>query len=426
MNIRLSAYGLFASCVLGAGLAHAVTINDFPLLSASADVYGDCGPSPRCFSSALDLERNTALVGAAGQLSIFKRQPSGDWTFATGLLDPFAPRPRPYYNSSFGAGADEDGNDLAVSAFPDDRPGPEIDLFKRKQGDWVFRQTIVPARTFGQIGSLDFKLSDGTLVVSVLEVPNVGDTAHQFSSRVLIYRQGANGMFRYRQTLTPNSTTSTLPYLINIDGGALAVGSRPDGDQQGKVYLYAQHDSGNRESGWKLQQTLSAPNLDPASLFGSSIALSGKTIAVSAPGVPPQAPSINPGVVYLYHERPTGWVLRHRIGDPITENDPDAEHAFPAAETPFGTVIALSGRRLLVKHLLFTDLEQGTVIVFERHAGQWTPMARIGVLDEETVLVKGSTALVAETSQSVFEANLNIYDLPPLATAESDEEDGDD
>lgn len=424
MNVRIRScfhFGLFLFIVCTmAPIAEATTLDDFPLLSPAGSMYGNCGPSPRCFSAFEDLRGDTAAVDGSGQLSLFVKQASGEWTLDAELLDPFAPLPRPYYNSNFGFRASIDGDVLAVAATPDEKwPSQVIYMFAHRQGVWSLTQTIDVPYSFGTLHLQELKLRDGALVVSQIEFSE--DMTTRIEAKVLVYYAASDGQFHRLPDLNPaGNHNQGTPYRIALEGDTLALAMPADSETPGAVYIYERGEFSHHAPRWHLHQVLQPGQLTAAQGFANGVAISGDTMAISAPGVINPAPAIYPGTVFVYRRHEHHWSLRDRVVDPVTEAAPPDELTPSPSELPFGTMFALSGKRLLVKHLSTVDLGYGSDIVFEYRDGVWVPTARIGEQTIDDTLLSGSTALIAESPLNIFGDFLNIYDLPALQLATQD------
>lgn len=404
---------------------HAATLEDIPLLSPSTNLYGNCGPVPRCFPTADDLEPSTAVIGGSGQVSIFERQAAGSWQLTAELLDPFAPEPRPYYNSNFGYLAAIDGDLLAVAATPPEGPVPVIYIFSRQQAQWSLLQTFYAPSSFGDVYLTQIAIQHDTLVVSKIEYAT--DQSGRTEATVLVFSTGGDGLFQLRHQLDPGANQDPdVAYKIAVGDSTLALAMTATSETPGSVYLYRKTDRADRTdikakapSTWRLQQVLQPRELTAADRFGSAISLSGDTLAVAAPGVVSAPPALYPGAIFIYGQQGHRWKLQSRVIDPVTESVPPDESHSPPAENPFGTMLALSGTRLLVKHISNAYAgEWSSGILFERQQGAWTPVARLSAGETNNIqntLLAGTTALLSESPyDGIFPATPYIYELPAL------------
>lgn len=398
-----------------------------------------CGPVPRCHNSIQDLQNGTALVYGSGQLSIWRRTDAGAWEVEADLLDPFAPEPRPYYNSYFGELAAIDGNVLAVAAEPEART--VVYIFMRRNGVWAYTQTIQVSDENDSIYLSQLKLKNGLLLMSQY---GISDSTDQPAATVQVYEQRRDRSFTLRQTLAP-VPEYTHPYRIDLDDTAnhewvvLAAGA--DEQRAGAVYVYERRERGHAPL--KLRQTIQPEGLTVADEYAAGesfsggaltgVALSGRTLAVSAPGVAAVAPTLYPGAIYMYELRRDGrWHYRERIVDPRTEpayNDPSYDPNADLSTMLFGTVFALSGPRLLAKYRFYNTA--GHAFLFERGVSKWSLTESIGNTDSQAgnlnvtqVLLDGRIALTQETWPE-WSVTVYAYELPelsaPAATLETTE-----
>ncbi len=424
MNIRIKSLLRLEVCsmiffmLLGIAIskADAASLTDFPLLNPSGTLFGDCGPVPKCFAGFADLQGKHALVSASGQLSIFVKQPSGEWTLDAALLDPFAPEPRPFYNSGFGFLASIDGNVLAVAAAPEN--SPLVYMFVHRDGVWSLTQTIHLDGTFGQLFLDALKVDNGTLLISQLEISN--DMVSRSEAKVLVYAADNTGQFNHLQDLNPATDINpSESYRVAIERNTLVLSTSANDQTPGAVFVYEKKEFARPASQWRLHQVIQPDQLKAAANFGDGIAISADRIAISAPGIINPAPTLNPGAIFIYQHHNQRWKLQDKIVDPVTESDTAGDSTPPSAN-PFGTLFALSGRRLLVKHITNGFPGFGSDILFERQNRQWIPTARISEVQIQSTLLSHATALVAETDNGAIAAFLNIYDLPSLHPAVQD------
>lgn len=398
-------------------VASAASLSSYPLIASERQLSADCGPVARCFPTIEDLKDSTALIYGSGQLSIWRRSDAGEWLLEAELLDPFAPEPRPYYNSFFGELAAIDGDVLAVAAEPE--AGPVVYIFTRRNGVWSYVQTIEVEHTNESVYLSQLKLENGLLLMSQLEY-GISQGTEPPAAKVQVYEQRGRGQFRLRQTLAPVAEYGSA-YRIDLDHGRVVLAAGAEEQRAAAVYVYERRSQGRDPL--RLRQIIQPTTLTVADQFAAGVALDGRTLAVSAPGVAPVAPTLYPGAVYVYELRNDRWRYRERIVNPVTEPSTDDPYYDPTVygdAMPFGTVFALSGARLLIKHTNYPS-GAGDDILFERGESGWRPTARIGEwrdgagqLSIQATLLDGRIALAQYTwpegSVSVY-----AYELPELS-----------
>jgi hypothetical protein len=139
-------------------------------------------------------------------------------------------------------------------------------------------------------------------------------------------------------------------------GDGIAVVGAPRRDGTGAVYVYLRDDSG-----WKLQQKLTAPGGADGDRFGARVALAGNTLAVGAPSTGSAV-----GAVHLFR-RDAGIWRHHQV---LVGNE-------VVAQDSFGFSVALLGSALVVGAPGPGFERAGAVYTFEAVGDEWVQTQRL-------------------------------------------------
>lgn len=261
--------------------------------------------------------------------------------------------------------------DTAVVGAPSDDIGWAANqgsayVFTRNGGVWTQQQRLIA----NDGGADDYfgnsvAISGDTVVVGAF-VDDVVANANQGSVYVFI-RSG--GVWTQQQKFTANDggAYDYFGSAVAINGDTLVVGAENDNiganTVQGSAYVFTR--SGND---WTQKQKLTANDGTAHDYFGSSVAMSGETIVVGAEYDNIGVPGIV-GSVYVFARSGGGWVQQQRL-NPID----------PAAVQGFGFSVALSGETLVVGVLddnSYTPGSEGSAYVFIRNNGMWTQQQKL-------------------------------------------------
>jgi FG-GAP repeat len=165
-----------------------------------------------------------------------------------------------------------------------------------------------------------------------------------------------SGVWTQKAKLLPpaGSSGTAHAFVVDIDGDVAIVTG--NGQLMSPGYVHVHERTGGT---WNYTTTLTAPQGNPADLFGLSAAVSGDTIAVGAPahkvGVFGQA-----GAVYVYRRIGGTWSFEQEV-----------TAAVPKFGASLGVSVTVSGDELLAgAHA--EELGTGRVHVFTRAGTQWT------------------------------------------------------
>ncbi len=189
-----------------------------------------------------------------------------------------------------------------------------------------------------------------------------------------------------QQKLTADDGTSgdCFGYSVAISGDILVVGANLDddnGSDSGSVYVHS------RNSGaWSLEQKLVASDGAQGDIFGERVAISGETIVVAA-RVDDDI-GLDSGSVYIYTRSDGVWTEQKLTASDGAQGD------------YFGHSVAIHADTLVVGANFDDDLgnNSGSVYVYARSGGLWTPQQKITAYDgAEADLFGDSVAISGDT-----------------------------
>lgn len=345
------------------------TTLDSPSNRATATPPTEPPPAtPDAFGSAVAIDGDTALVGAAedpdpnghraGSAYVFERASNG-WTRAVKLV-PDDGDPGDTFGTSvaladetalIGAPGDED---------PTGRDGGSAYVFTRADGTWTQRATL--AAEGGE--------SDGGFGVSVALAGDTalvgapGDDPRDESTTGAAYLfEEANGGWSHRRRLSPEESVSgdAFGHAVALSDGTALVGApfddEPHGEWGGSVYAIEGVE-------WSQWTKLAPTNGQEREMFGYSVSLSGETALVGARGdaaIPGQVYA--EGSAYVITRMSGEWSQTGRLTPP------------DGPRFGFGTSVEIDGETALVGAFVISDVagEYSTARahVFERATGDW-------------------------------------------------------
>lgn len=322
---------------------------------------GDGAPGD-FFACALDLTRSaegdlTAVVGSlldddrgpdSGSAYVFERRRDG-WVRTTKLLGSGSQA-----GDELGFAVGIDGGLLALGA-PKAAPAGgfsgSVWTFRRIRGEWVEEARLVPEALapFDQLGHA-VAVSRNTVAAGA---PG-DDGGGPATGAAWVFEEA--GAVRLTGAVGPGAG---LGFSVALDGEVLIAGAPFDnssGAGTGAAWVF------ERIAGaWTGTAKLTAEAARPASLFGSSVAVSGNRVAVGAPME--DGDGSNAGAVYVFRRTGTGWIQEARLT--------------PGGLSPgdeFGVSVSLDGGVLAVG-ARFDDTiapDAGSIHVFRLEGGRWT------------------------------------------------------
>ena len=218
---------------------------------------------------------------------------------------------------------------------------------------------------FGLFG-FEVELEDDTLVVAGIGF-SVGVTV---AGEVQIFERTPTGWAPTERLVTPDGADlDEFGTGLALDGDRLFVGARSHdltNEDAGAVYVYERGGGGP----FTFVQKLVASGPDLGDLFGWSIAADGDRVAIGAPS--DDEDGNNSGAVYLFERVGGTWIqtLKFNASNTIFGDQ-------------FGSSVDLQGDILMVSSPL-TDINEGTVYVFQRVGVTWVEQQLLNPSDAQT------------------------------------------
>lgn len=267
----------------------------------------------------------------------------------------------------FGYSVELQGDTAVVGAYNDDiGANPDqgsVYVFTRDRGAWSLQQKLTAAdgESFDRFGDA-LALDSDTLVVGARDATESNETYYRGAAYVFTR---SSGVWTQQQRLSAadGASNDCFGCRVAVSGDALVVGAALDDigsvQDRGSAYFYTRADGV-----WTLRQKLTCPNglENDYDSYGSAVALSKGTLVVGAAGADASFLG-DDGVVYIYAQGHTGWVMEKRLIAPDREFGDN-----------FGSAVALDGETLAVgatRDDIDANPNQGSVYVFKRDNGAW-------------------------------------------------------
>ena len=305
----------------------------------------------------------------------------------------------------FGYSVDLDGDTALVGAISDDvgantNQGSAY-VFTRSGSTWTQEAKLTAGDgavgdRFGSSVALD---GDTALVGAYPDA--VGGNSYQGSAYVFT-RSGNTWTQQAKLVAADGAASDYFGWSVAVDGDTALVGAVLDAvganSFQGSVYVFAR--SGTT---WTQQAELTAGDGETYDLFGTSVALDGDTALVGAYGDNVGAAS-DQGSAYVFTRSDTTWTQQAKLvaGDGARGDE-------------FGYSVALDGDTALVgayQDYVGANSGQGSAYVFTRSDTTWTQQTKLVAGDGEagdrfgiSVALDGDTALVGAHSTGALNIN---------------------
>ena len=340
-------------------------IQEAELRPATAQPGDDVGRS-------VSVDLPWALVGAprddtldddAGAAHVWRRQPSGSWSFEAVLVSPTGERADRFGTSVAVAG------DLAIVGAPyADRAGVDAGsahVYRRAAGAWVFEAELLapdpdPGDTFGSaVGTDGVRLMVGA---PHTDEPGLADIGSAY-----VYAVGPGGAWKLEQRLTPSIQEVGMEFgaAVDIDGLASIAGAR----FLISCYVFELYPGAG---GWTQTAIVSSPTEQHSGGIGKNCAIDGDTVVIGAPSddlVNPLQPDA--GSAYVWIRWGGGWTLHQKL-----------KAKNPAAGEFFGRSVAVEGDAIVIgANRADTSAtggapSSGSGYLFRRAVTGWTQEAR--------------------------------------------------
>jgi hypothetical protein len=367
------------------------------------------------FSRAVDLYRDTAIIGADGA-DIGQNQNQGAaYVFAL-EGDEWVEQARLVAEDGqaddwFGRSVAVNGSVAAVGAIQAEVNGENgegaVYVFERSGGTWTQQQKL-RASDGDALDRLGWSLAfDGTYLVAgaVTEEGGVTDGC-QGTGAAYAWLKEPGGWTEVAKLFDPDGACSdSFGNAVALDGDTIAVGANlaeiDGGINRGAVYVYVL--VGGE---WLLEQKLLASDGEGVDEFGASVALDGDTLLVGA-HKKTIGSNMNQGAAYVFRRNGGAWTEEQRL----TASDGQAEGSF-------GTGAALLGHVALVgaEFSFPGDPERGVVYEYRYDGGVWSEVQKFAAPVGQGFDSFGRK--LALTSRHLLVANKdNIVVSPPGGTA---------
>lgn len=330
----------------------------------------DGGQKNDMFGHTVAVSGDVAVVGApgdddsganSGSAYVYERV-AGEWTFAAKLTDPAGAK-----DEYFGAAVDVDGDWIAVGS-PQAGPGSDtpgrVVLFRRENGAWVARDSVVSSSPSSHQFGIELDLAGSQLLVaSPYEALSEG--------AAVLFRETGGVWSRVHVFVAPNPEPFTLFGIdVGISGGVVVIGAPGEdrvGTDSGAAYVF-EANAGT----WSLVADLSPADAAAQHGFGGNVAIDGSKILIASAGH--DLLGVGTGSVYVYE---------HTGGGVAPTGQWFAPDAAPLAS--FGFALDIDGDRALVTAATDSELGPGAgaAYVFENSAGVWDGGTKVSIHGQE-------------------------------------------
>ncbi|MCK5809246.1 FG-GAP repeat protein [bacterium] len=223
-------------------------------------------------------------------------------------------------------------------------------------GGIIFDRNLGGENNWGEVTTLSETASTFALDGDII-------TAGTYDGYVYVFERNSGGENKWGLEYTFVTDSEISDYLsgvsLSVDGSRVVAGIPWDDHENGKVYIFVKTDKG-----WELEKTLTAPNINSTSPFGTSVSLSGNTLAVGSTF------TTTSSTAFVFEKElggSGGWELVEEL---VAEENETGDY--------FGTSVAVDGDRLAVGAPGNND-NSGAVYLFERTAlgeKSWTEVQR--------------------------------------------------
>ncbi|MFI5298039.1 MAG: FG-GAP repeat protein [Polyangiales bacterium] len=355
LAVAINSSAMFSGVQSG-GVARSINVFSLPSTSLAFDatlVAAAAVPESE-FGSAVALDGNTALIGAASASAAYIFARSGTaWTQQAELHAPET-------TASFF------GSNVAVKgtvAFIGD--GANAHVFNQSGTTWSESQLILGADSIGGFAT------DG----DSLAVPR--------TTGIDVYEHTGSSWSVAASVPPPASAGTSFGQTLAIQGPNLVVAAPAIADG-----LYVFQRSGTTwDSGTQL---IPSPDYGTSAQYGASIAIDGRWLAVAAPGA-----AGGNGIVYVFGQTGTTWAQQATL---------------TGSANSFGKNVAISGSNLAVTSSQDVDF-------YGLLGTTWTHEAQRPTLAETSALaLNGQTALVGEIYAHYFGGQTEVMVVAPTNT----------
>jgi len=267
-----------------------------PTWTLQTQLHPTNGTPYQHFGYSLDLDGDTALIGAPGQdqgaAYVFTRK-NDNWTQQARL------QPDDFHAIHFGGDVALYNNTAVIGAYSDNESGANAGaayVFTRTNNIWTKQQKIMASDTdAGDDFGTAVSLSDDTLLVGAQGAQTNG----YWSGAAYVFTR-TNGAWQQQTKLTANDTEANdyFGMDLSLDRDTALIGSVHDagpGFRSGAAYVFTRPNG----TTWAQQVELLAPDTAAEDQFGGAVSLDINTAFIGAKGN-----DHNKGAVYVFTRPP--------------------------------------------------------------------------------------------------------------------------
>jgi hypothetical protein len=350
------------------------------------------------FGSSVALSGDTAIIGAAGNDAngnygqgaayVFTRSGSS-WTLQQKLVSSDGAA-----NDSFGRSVAIDGDSAIVGASTDDIDAAmdrgSAYVFTRTGTVWTEQQKLTASDgaaedQFGVAVSIE---GDTALVGAHRD--DIGGAADRGSAYVFV-RSGVSWSQQQKLTAADGAADDFFGFALSLSGESALIGAYSDTVggtiSQGSAYVFIR--SG---TAWAQQQKLTASDGEPASSFGSSVAINGDTAVIGCHG-DDIGSHLGQGSAYVFTRVGVVWSQQQKL----TSSDGQTADGFGDAVAVYGDAVLIGS----ISDDIGGDFTRGSAYVFRRTGASWAQHQKLLAPDGEAsdafgtaVALTGNGALI--------------------------------
>jgi hypothetical protein len=350
-------------------------------------LYASDGAAFASFGSAVYIDGDTALIGAAGDddngidsgsAYVFIRNGT-TWTQQAKLL------------ASDGAAGDQfgyfpvlDGDTALISAYYDDAHKGSAYVFTRSGTTWTEQQKLIAS---DGIGGAQFGVSVALQGDTAFIGANRDDDNGNYSGSVYVFtRSGITWTQQQKLTASDGAAQDRFGLCVAFEGDTALISAGGDDNLTGSAYIFTRNGTT-----WTQQQKIYASDGAAGHVFGNFISLDGDTAVIGAPNDDDNG--IDSGSAYVFIRNGTTWTQQAKL----LASDGAAGDLFSV------WAVSLDGDTTLIGASSDDDMgtNSGSVYVFTRSGITWTQQQKLTASDGEkgdnfgiTVALQDDTAFI--------------------------------
>ncbi len=255
------------------------------VLTASEGAQGDV------FGGSVSISGNTIAIGSPGKSVVHVAEFDGaDWSVVDVLSNELT--------GNFGSDVSLSGETLAVASRSLFSSAGVVTVFKRENGNWNVEAIITESDVTG-LPTIESFAHSIALDGDVLVVGNRDVFGDGIPSTALVFeRNGSTWTQQATLSASDGDGNDVFGQSVDVDGDAIAVGSRNRDGGKGAVYLFNR--AGNS---WLQNARLTVSDSGFGDNLGGSVAVDGATIVGGAPNADDfdsNGAFITPGAAYVF------------------------------------------------------------------------------------------------------------------------------